>query len=791
MVSNNYNGDGLVSQVTYPNSVKQFSYYRNGMLARASDEQGAITNTIDFANRLVATTGTTPSSTVTYAYYPAGQVSNMTSVAGSVAYGLDEADRLSSLTAAPRSMGPMKFNWAYNANNGLVQSVTSTNSGLCVAYGYNGMDQVTNITWRNTASNVVKSFAYAYSPAGMITNVTLEDGSRLGYSLDDLDRLVGEQRIGPDGLAVYDNRYGFDNVGNRTQKISGGTTVNYTYSNGCNRLLGWSAVLTNNYFGVTRLDVAGNASSAIATNPASLNWVSNQMAAVSTVNGSNFWRYSLPLGVGSQQVVAAAADAAGRVGYATNRVTVMVVTNGTYTLDGAGCVNSMGYSGSNYSRTLTLGWDGQYRLTSVATNGVAIESYTYDVLGRRVTVPSSDGSIATVTDTVTNWVCGKNWSSSQGSTLASLYCLNQPDGGDLTNRTSRDLRQTTCTVTFRMQALSTNEYGAGEIAVYLSDGAGNEVCEGTAYAERAPVTQWQTNTFAFTVDATHSWSNIIFRPWASGLTYLKVDQATVTVQDANSHVVYDGQQTVADVDLTGGVKRAYVNGPGIDNILAMVTYSNGTPQSYYFIKDHLGSVHAVVNSSGNIVESYRYDAWGRVLGVYDGQGTPLTQSAIGNRFLWQGREYSWATGLYYFRARWYDPVTGRWLSNDPIGISGGLNQYVFCGNNPVNFRDPLGRCRERPARPIWPESMSLEHFRELTVGAAERPVLFALSYTSGMAGATLVEAAVSPLRATDLIADTDIMRSIDMDRNTTWEVVHDELTSAEYFAPLMELGRKK
>ena len=40
--------------------------------------------------------------------------------------------------------------------------------------------------------------------------------------------------------------------------------------------------------------------------------------------------------------------------------------------------------------------------------------------------------------------------------------------------------------------------------------------------------------------------------------------------------------------------------------------------------------------------------------------------------------------------RWYDPVTGRWLSNDPIGISGGLNQYVFCANNPVNFVDPLG-----------------------------------------------------------------------------------------------------
>ena len=40
--------------------------------------------------------------------------------------------------------------------------------------------------------------------------------------------------------------------------------------------------------------------------------------------------------------------------------------------------------------------------------------------------------------------------------------------------------------------------------------------------------------------------------------------------------------------------------------------------------------------------------------------------------------------------RWYEPTTGKWHSNDPIGISGGLNQYVFCGNNPVNFTDPFG-----------------------------------------------------------------------------------------------------
>ena len=49
------------------------------------------------------------------------------------------------------------------------------------------------------------------------------------------------------------------------------------------------------------------------------------------------------------------------------------------------------------------------------------------------------------------------------------------------------------------------------------------------------------------------------------------------------------------------------------------------------------------------------------------------------------REWSEATGLVNFRARWYDPVTGRWLSKDPIGLNGGLNLYAFCEGDPVEM----------------------------------------------------------------------------------------------------------
>ncbi len=131
----------------------------------------------------------------------------------------------------------------------------------------------------------------------------------------------------------------------------------------------------------------------------------------------------------------------------------------------------------------------------------------------------------------------------------------------------------------------------------------------------------------------------------------------------------------------------------------MTTVNDEQPNTYFYLKDHQNSVIALADEDGQIVETYTYDAWGRTR-VFDAEGNELTASAFGNRFAWQGREIDWSTGLYYFRARYYDPITGRWLSNDPVGISGGLNQYVFCNNNPVNFTDPWGH-RFCSARPVY------------------------------------------------------------------------------------------
>lgn len=163
------------------------------------------------------------------------------------------------------------------------------------------------------------------------------------------------------------------------------------------------------------------------------------------------------------------------------------------------------------------------------------------------------------------------------------------------------------------------------------------------------------------------------------------------------HFVYNGNQVAADLDENGELIRSYTWGPGIDNLLSMTVHGATETNTYYALKDHQNSVLALTDAAGNVVESYSYDAYGCTT-IFDSSGNALTSdlglptSAVGNRYLWQGREYDSETGLYYFRARWYSPETGRWLSKDPIGISGGLNLYAFCGNNPVNFVDPFGLC---------------------------------------------------------------------------------------------------
>lgn len=102
------------------------------------------------------------------------------------------------------------------------------------------------------------------------------------------------------------------------------------------------------------------------------------------------------------------------------------------------------------------------------------------------------------------------------------------------------------------------------------------------------------------------------------------------------------------------------------------------------------SITALTDSSATIKERYAYSAYG-VLTITDASGTVRTATAEGNRYTYTGREWDGDVELYHFRARMYDPLSGRFLSWDPIGYEdGGFNQYQFVLSNPVLHLDPSG-----------------------------------------------------------------------------------------------------
>jgi RHS repeat-associated protein len=189
-----------------------------------------------------------------------------------------------------------------------------------------------------------------------------------------------------------------------------------------------------------------------------------------------------------------------------------------------------------------------------------------------------------------------------------------------------------------------------------------------------------SNTTSYTWDFENRLTSVTL-PGSGGTVSFKYDafgrRIYKSSSSATSIYAYDGDDLIEEVNSSGGVVARYSLGPAVDEPLAMLRSSTTS----YFHADGIGSTTSLSNTAGSLAQTYTYDSFGKLT---------ASSGSLTNPFQYTGRESDSETSLYSYRARYFDPQVGRFLSEDPVGFWGGANFYAYVKNNPVKYTDMFG-----------------------------------------------------------------------------------------------------
>ncbi len=189
-----------------------------------------------------------------------------------------------------------------------------------------------------------------------------------------------------------------------------------------------------------------------------------------------------------------------------------------------------------------------------------------------------------------------------------------------------------------------------------------------------------SNTTSYSWDFENRMSSVTL-PGSGGTVTFKYDPFGRRIYKSStagtSVYVYDGPNVAEEVDQSGNVVARYVQDSGVDQIRAELRA--GTTS--YYEADGLGTVTSLSNAAGALAQTYTFDSFGKQTNM---------SGSLTNPFRYTARESDTETGLCYYRARYYDPSSGRFLREDPIRFKGGINFYRYAGNDATSATDPFG-----------------------------------------------------------------------------------------------------
>ena len=333
----------------------------------------------------------------------------------------------------------------------------------------------------------------------------------------------------------------------------------------------------------------------------------------------------------------------------------------SYSYDAYGRVTAMVYEDSNGAviekHEYAYNRNGQVvketNLNNVSVNPVnETRSYTYDYMGNLLK------------------------SEITGSTnVTTLYTYDK-----VGNRLTKKQNNVTTTYTYNGLNQLTGESGGGNSLSYVYDANGNQI-RITGTADGTSVNK----VFAYTPSGnmtsyTNGTDTQVNRYNGDGKRVSKTEGSDVT------NYFYQDGSVLYTTDSQGNVKA--FNLLNVSDILGTLRINGNNVSSYFYTEDMRGSTVNVIDNSGNTVLSYWYDDFGQV-NEYRESGNSLI-----NEVQYTGAIYDELTGLLYLNARFYDPATGRFISQDTYrgerDDAGTWHLYVYCANDPVNYVDPSG-----------------------------------------------------------------------------------------------------